>query len=342
MDLETALGLAQGALDAGQPQAAVEFYDVALAQFPNNIDVLEAYAEVLVHHLDQPDRARQLLRHAIRVSPDEGHLKFVNLAQLCEGEEALGFYESAMRVLRSELASTRGKKDREAIKHQMSTVKCAQAELFLTDLCERDDAEDACEAAVNDAEQHWPQNVEVHHLRASLRISQERNHDALISLRRAAELFKQTAEEDLPPYETAVEMGRLMMQTSPDDAFPFLLDVLQMNDTNPYVWFLLGETSRLRGRFPDAARLLRRARIMVAPTNTEALTEIDQAIRILVEEMGGAEAVSRVEHMDEPNPLDYLEDEDDDGDDDDDEDEDAAQHVGAQAASAGEQRVDDS
>ena len=297
----------------------IGFTGAALIQFPDNPDVLEAYAEVLVHYSGQPDRAKQLLRHAIELAPNEGHLKYVNLAQLHEGAEAMSMYEQALRVLRHDLAHTRPRNEREALKRQISSVRCAMAELFLTDLCDLDEAEDECEKAVAEALELWSDNVEAHHLKASLRISQERNDEALESLRVAVRTLKTLGEEDMPTYETQVELGKLLMQTSPRDAFPYLLDVLQLNDTNAYVWFLLGETARMRQKYNDSARLLRRARILVSSTNTEALRDIDQAIRVLVSEMG-EEAVSRVPHMDEPNPIDFLEDDDDDesGDDDDD------------------------
>lgn len=49
--------------------------------------------------------------------------------------------------------------------------------------------------------------------------------------------------------------------------------MLQLGDNNPYVWFLLGECARMRHRYADAARLLRRARVMnvVSDGDAEAL-----------------------------------------------------------------------
>jgi hypothetical protein len=44
---------------------------------------------------------------------------------------------------------------------------------------------------------------------------------------------------------------------------------------------------------------------------SDALHEVDQAIMVLVEEIGGAEVVNGVPHMDAPNPIDYLEPEED-------------------------------
>uniref|UniRef100_A0A0A9WWA1 CCR4-NOT transcription complex subunit 10-A n=1 Tax=Lygus hesperus TaxID=30085 RepID=A0A0A9WWA1_LYGHE len=109
------------------------------------------------------------------------------------------------------------------------------------------------------------------------------------------------------------------MQVSPHEAFVYLLEVLQLGDNNPYVWFLLGECARLRRRYVDAARLLRRARVMlvVSHGDVEALRDVDAAIAILVEEIGGPEKVNAlVTDMDAVDPIALLQPENDDEHDD--------------------------
>lgn len=328
MNVELALGLAMNAVDEGHVAAALEFYEVALAGSPNNVEVLEGYAETLLHHANQPDRARQMLLHAAVVSPNEGHVKYLNLAQMSNGQEALGFYQRAIDVLRSELAHARTKKERKEISRQISSASCAVAELYLTDLCDDDNAEAYCDGALCEAEKFWDNNIEVHQTRGSLRLSQQRPSEALHSLMEAVRLTHALGEEYQPTYESKIELGRLLMQCSPPDAFKFLLEVLQMDDTNANVWFLCGEAARLRGHYADSARLLKHARMRVPAGDEDALCEIDAAIQQLVVDMGGVEAVNAIPNMDVPNPLDFLEPEPDetgvegeDGDDDGDNDE---------------------
>ncbi|CAD2216621.1 TPR domain protein [Angomonas deanei] len=315
MDVNTLLGLAQGAVDAGNIKAATEFYDVALVQHPNSDEVMEAYAEVLIHYAGDIQRAQQLLRHAIEVSPDHGFVKYLNLAQLCEAREALQCYTKAYEIASLMLGQARKKRAKATLKETMGTMCIAVAELYLTDLCFDEDAEKQCEQAVLRALELNEQSVEAHQVCASLRLSQVRPEDALVSLRRAVELTHTLSEEHQPTYESKVELGRLLMQVSPDDAFPYLLEVLQHGDNNPYVWFLLGECARMRKRFLDAARLLRRSRVMLVASNGDptAIQEVDDAINVLVQEMGPEMAAS-ITDLDHPNPLELLEPEADQAD----------------------------
>lgn len=315
MSVDTLLNLAQSAVDLGNIPAACEFYEIGLVQYPNNGQVFEAYAEIMLHFIQDQDRAAQMLRHAINVCPDDGYVKYLNLAQLLTGREALECYRRAYEILLRDLGRARKKKNQKTIRRTIASVRCGAAELFLTDLCDEPEAEQECEANVNDANFYCDDSVEVHQLRGSLRLSQQRNEEALVSLRRAVELTHSLGEEYQPTLNSKVELGKLLMQVDATDAFRFLLELLQLDDSNAYVWFLLGESARMRKRYHDAARLLKHSRIRAAqiPDSAEALSDIDRAIMVLVEEMGGPDMVQHIPHMDHPNPIALLEPEGDDG-----------------------------
>ncbi|CCW68919.1 unnamed protein product [Phytomonas sp. Hart1] len=313
MDTPTLLNLAQSAVDVGNIKAACEFYEIALLQSPNNEDILEAYAEIMIHHVQDIERAKQMLRHAIEINPNVGYVKYLNLAQLTEAEEALRLYQSAHDIAHLELGSCRKKKAKQALMETLATICCAMVELYLTDLCFHAEAEVSCEEWVQKALGYNPNGVEAHQLHASLLLSQNNTAAALEALRRAVDLTHRLSEAHQPTYESKVELGRLLMQASPDEAFGFLLEILQLGDNNPYVWFLLGECARMRGRYIDAARLLRRARMMlvISDGDTNAIAEVDHAIRVLVEEMGGAEEAAKVPDLDHHDPISLLQPEND-------------------------------
>eukprot|EP00744_Colponema_vietnamica_P007103 GILI01010250.1.p1 GENE.GILI01010250.1~~GILI01010250.1.p1 ORF type:complete len:352 (+),score=95.59 GILI01010250.1:66-1121(+) len=314
MNTETLLALAQNAVDVGKLQAACEFFEVALHQSPNNIEVLEAYAEIMLHYVQDSNRAEQMLRHAINVSPNEGYVKYLNLAQMIGGTEAVLCYKKAYGIIRQEMSRTRKRSRLQNFERELSTCLCAVAELYLTDLCDEDDAEQNCEQAIEEAKKVCERSIEVHQLEASLRLSQQQPGMAFESLRKAVALTRKLGEEYQPPYESKIELAKLLMQVDHTEAFQFLLEVLQLNDTNAYVWFLMGEVARLRKRYHDSARLLKHARTIatVANAGQEAINEIDNTIRMLIDEMGGDAAVAAVPHMDGRNPIDYLEPEEGD------------------------------
>ncbi|PWV22045.1 hypothetical protein C3747_1g179 [Trypanosoma cruzi] len=308
MEVNTLLALAQNAVDVGNSKAAEEFFEVALTRSPNNIDVLEAYAELLIHHAQDVPRAKQMLQHAIELDPQRGYVNYLNLAQLSDADESLECYQRALQIVYGELRSCRKKRKRNTLNETLSTIYCAIAELYLTDLCYAPDAEQHCEESIVQALKCNGQSVEAHQLQASLRLSQNRPEEALQSLRHAVDLTHRLSEAHQPTYDSKVELSRLLMQVSPDDAYRFLLEILQLGDNNPYIWFLLGESARLRKRYADAARLLRRARVMLTMTENgvEALKEVDKAIGVLVEEMGGPAAVEQIADLDHPNPIELL------------------------------------
>lgn len=314
MNTETLLALAQNAVDVNNLRAACEFYEVALQQSPNDINVLEAYAEIMLHYVQDSGRAEQMLRHAINVAPNEGYVKYLNLAQLINGTEAVLCYKKAYAIIKQEMSRTAKKKKRANFERELASCLCAVAELYLTDLCDEEDAEANCEAAITEAKRVCDRSIEVHQLEASLRLSQVRPEDALQSLRSAVALTHKLSEEYQPTYESKVELAKLLMQVDHTEAFQFLLEVLQLNDTNAYVWFLMGETARLRKRYHDSARLLKHARTVatIANAGDEALAEIDNTIRLLIEEIGGEQAVAAIPYMDSKNPIEFLEPEEGD------------------------------
>jgi tetratricopeptide (TPR) repeat protein len=314
MDVSTCLALASNALLEGNHAAACEFYEVALKLAPNSVEVLEAYGEVLLHHARDSERAMQLLSHAAQVCPNEGHVKFSNLAQLTQGKESLGHYAKALVILRKDLANSKVSEEKAAIRRSMSETKAAIAELYLTDLCDEPEAEEQCERFVREALASCDTCVDAYQALGSLRLTQECWHEAKAALTKAVELCAELEEALQPPYEARVELGKLLMQVSPRRAFEWLRAVLTLDPQNAYVWFLMGETARMRGKFHDACRLLKHARFSTG--DPEAVAEIDNAVRVLVTDMGGADAVAHVPHMDAPNPLDFLDEDDGDATDD--------------------------
>ena len=318
MSVDQLIAMATHAQDTGHVDAACNFYEVALQKMPHHIDVLEAYAEVLLHYKNQPDRARQMLQHAIEVSPNQGYVKFLNLAQLSKGHEALKLYEAAVNILKREMGGCnpklkKGFRKRNRLAWEAATATVAAAELFLTDLCDEPEAERRCDMLLQEAIGYCPTNIEAHQVLGSFRISQQRPDEARTALLQAVKLSKHAPETQQPSFDSKIELLRLLMQVDAKAAFEFGLVVLNIDDTCALTWFLLAETARMRGRFVDSARLFRRARITAIHCQQQhAVDDIDQGIRALVNDMGGdPNCLNQVEDIDNPDPISLLQPEDD-------------------------------
>lgn len=92
-------------------------------------------------------RDAKVLARSILVGPEEGPDKYLYMAQLHEGREALGHYEKGLELLQRQLAGdAAGTKELEAaLRQRVCMAYCSVGELFLTDLCFDQDAESRCQ-----------------------------------------------------------------------------------------------------------------------------------------------------------------------------------------------------
>lgn len=213
------LARAQEHIDSFQFETAQKLCQEALKRDPDNVSVLET-SSCLCIETGNLDSARQCLGRAITLMPEEGHRKYMSMAQLLQGKESLQCYLKGIEILlrlkgnsqpaakESEGASaeidTSNKADAEmtsenscdgspsspptgeakdieneppqasssakyqdstpTIDRQVSTAYCSVAELFMTDLCDDEDAEEQCRASIDKAIQIDPVNPEAYQL----------------------------------------------------------------------------------------------------------------------------------------------------------------------------------
>lgn len=125
------------------------------------------------------DGAKRCLGRAITVAPESGHGKYLSLAQLLEGREALGLYEKGMQLIRTRLqdggleepdpaAVGPERLKLQGLRRELSNCHCAVAELYMTDLCDEAEAEAECGANVDAAVAVDPDNPEAWQTKARL------------------------------------------------------------------------------------------------------------------------------------------------------------------------------
>lgn len=81
------------------------------------------------------------------------------------------------------------------IEQQLCHAFCGLSELYMTDACYDDNAETECERCLTAALTHNPHSAEAYFLMASMRVSQQRNAEALALLRKSHELWRAKADQ---------------------------------------------------------------------------------------------------------------------------------------------------
>lgn len=83
------------------------------------------------------------------------------MAQLHEGRQALAFYEKGLGLLQKQFedAEAGAKENTETLKQRLCLAYCSVGELFLTDLCFEEGAEQRCQVGDHDvfSQRHSPQ-----------------------------------------------------------------------------------------------------------------------------------------------------------------------------------------
>ena len=126
------------------------------------------------------ENAKHCLGRAITVAPNEGHSKYMSLAQLMDGTEALGLYRKGIQLLtekaqklvveQSSGAAADGECPLSNAKRELSSSYCAVAELYMTDLCDTEEAEAECTSCIQKSIESDESNPEAWQTKARLHL----------------------------------------------------------------------------------------------------------------------------------------------------------------------------
>eukprot|EP01125_Pyxidicula_operculata_P021385 TRINITY_DN8205_c0_g1_i1.p1 TRINITY_DN8205_c0_g1~~TRINITY_DN8205_c0_g1_i1.p1 ORF type:complete len:326 (-),score=79.94 TRINITY_DN8205_c0_g1_i1:45-989(-) len=285
---------------------AVKIYKNALKTNSNNPEILDALGDVLLL-MGDVQQAKQVLSISLRLSPNAGASKYLNMGQITEGKESLKFYAKGIELLKSEMT----KQDPETRK--ISTEKlisgyCAMAEIYMTDECYDDNAESECERLLTESLKIDSQNIEALQLMASFKISQQHPEQAIEFLNRSCQLWsKKLDPSELPPYEFRVQTAKLFIELEKYESAADVLDALLMEfDEISELWYLLGYCQSFYE--PESAiDPLNTARELLVKENCqvpEIFGQVDACIKKV------QEAIAKMPH----NNIGGDEDGDDDGD----------------------------
>jgi len=138
--IEELLGQAAELMEGYNYEAAQKFCQRALEVDGDHPKALEMTGNLLLE-LGEVEKAQQCLGRAIFVEPESGHAKYLTAAQLFSGVEARDLYLKGIELLQKSAASEPSGSDQSETKSALSTAWVALSELYMTDLCDLEEAE---------------------------------------------------------------------------------------------------------------------------------------------------------------------------------------------------------
>jgi len=220
-------------------EQAAKVFQAALKTHPNNPEILDALGDTLLL-MGDAQQALKILKVSLHLAPNSGVSKFLNLGQLHEGKEALKYYSTGAELLQQQKKNS-NREDVAQIHEKLVSALCAMAEIYMTDECMADDAEDKCDEYLSQSLAIAPNSSEALQLMASFKISQQNNEEALEFLERSRKSWIQAEPEDRPPFDFRLQAAKLFIEL---EGYQHAAEILEMLleefDENAEVWYLLG------------------------------------------------------------------------------------------------------
>lgn len=258
-----------------QPELALKFFQRAHDMNPDDTNIIDALADVHLQ-LGSPEKALDLLLISTSLAPEVNPFKWLYLAQLYQGMEAVNTYLKAIEIMERASKSCTGANELRVFRRQTAKACCGVAELFLTDLCFDDDAEAKCEEFVTRALSVDPNSLDGQQVLANLRISQCRGVEAAEVIERVYRGVKSIREKiaartvieemmstelpeeatDIPEPEFCIATAKYMVECASvapnlaELAMDLVTDLLHDDDENIELWYIMG-VAALSCRPPD-------------------------------------------------------------------------------------------
>ncbi|CAL1536079.1 unnamed protein product [Lymnaea stagnalis] len=269
--LDKLLDKAEQLIDEFNYELAQKFCQRALETDPDNVRALETSASLLVE-LGNVDSAKQCLGRAIELSPDSGFSKYMTLGQLMEGSTAVECYQKGIELMikekqekeAQEVVAAACNNNSSVSDRDISSAYCAIAEIYLTDCCFDEGAEEKCQEFVEKALASDPDNAEALQIKANYLLSKDNQEEAKELIKKSVSLWLpklQAADTaDVPdedfdpvelcqiPYTTRIQCGKILIEVEEYELATDVLEtLLDEDDEVPDVWYLIGWANYLQG-----------------------------------------------------------------------------------------------
>jgi len=195
-------------------------------------------------------------------------MKYLNLAQLLNGLDAIKCFHKGIELLIAHRAATLAEGGQsglvEELNQQIVSAYCATVEIYLTDSCFEEDAETQCQRLLEEALKYDPNNCEAFQSLANFRLSQDRKEDALVALQKSYDQWAQREDmELLPSFDFRTATAKLFLELERNDMAAGILErLVEEHDGVAELWYLLylahrgRDSTRARECLAEAKSLL--------------------------------------------------------------------------------------
>ncbi|GAA5985824.1 hypothetical protein JCM5350_006900 [Sporobolomyces pararoseus] len=232
-------------------------------------DALEILGTVELE-LGEVEEAREHFIASIELAsalPDPSPAPHLYLAQLsATPQESLTHFANALTIFQAKLEQIEKAKlggdggagsqddleDEGELRRSASRALVGMTELYLTDLCFEEDAEQKCEQYLKQASEIDPSDPEVYQTLASVRLSQQRESDAKEAADKGYSLWKNLENNSpfYPPPSARLSCAKLFLELSQHVPALEILQTLEGEDDEDsetwylsgWAWWLLGES----------------------------------------------------------------------------------------------------
>jgi len=272
---------------------ALMFCQKALDMEPNNVKIHECYGNVYAETGDVGN-AMKHFNEAVRLEPDTGHVKYLYLGQITEGREAVQHYEKGIVIMKETIEYQKNNKEKRDDEKPLSNgdvanVYCSLAEIFMTDCCMEDDAEEQCEKYCKLAVETDEKSLDAAVSMSNLLLNQSKMDDAKITTEKALSLWTELSaniEEDSIPenlsYEARVTLIKLLIEVEMyDKVSPIVDQLIEENEDDIRIWYYLGLAKSLMKDTDNPRFYLEKALELIEKTgfqNDDMVAHIEQLL----------------------------------------------------------------
>lgn len=274
--LQDVLDKAQSSINEYDFDMAQRYCQKAIELDNENVKVLELTGHVMMEVGDM-DAAKQCFGRCVELEPDLGHIKYLYLGQILNGSQAVQCYNKAIEVMLNCIEAQENKAlgasndSAEPTAKDISSAYLSIAELYMTDLCDDEDAEEVCISSIKKAIEHDQTNPEGYQVLADYHLIKSEIEEAKTFINKSLSLWLPNAK-GLVADEGEIEGGAEAAPVAdPIDCIPIspeaqlkaaktLIEVeeynsatevlellLDQDDTVLDVWYLIGWANYLQG-----------------------------------------------------------------------------------------------